>query len=405
VIAISGIGTLTPLGDRPDTVFSALLEGRTAVIPSSTQNGVGVTEIRDFEATNYAKVRGMRMYNRTTQLGICAAKLALLDAKIEETTIPGEDSGLLMASTYGHLDVLMEYDRSLVSNGLQRTNAALMPLAIPSAPGAMVALALGAKAFSMTFCDNGASFLDAIALGSRWIEDGRARVCVVVGAFSASADILLAASRAGILAPAEALRIFDRESMGTAFGEGSVAFVLEKHEDAKNRGAKIQGHVRGYGTAFTGKSPSTQSGAQLGTLSGSLVRASTQALHSAGACANQLSLISAGGSGLLKFDRIEAQALSSLLGEHASRVPITAVKGALGETLDASGGFQAFVALKSLEKRKTPPIARFKEADIPKLKYLTREEQINGGYALITSVAWNGASSALVLSGGDDDCS
>ena len=92
--------------------------------------------------------------------------------------LAGEDLGFLMASTYGHLDVLIDYDRSLVTNGLQRTNAALMPLAIPSAPGAMVALALGAKAFSMTFCDNGASFVDALALGARSIEDGAsARMC------------------------------------------------------------------------------------------------------------------------------------------------------------------------------------------------------------------------------------
>ena len=383
MIAVSGIGALTPLGDTPDAIFAAALEGRS-----------GATAIPDFDATKYAKVRGMRMYNRTTQLAICAAKLALADAKVEDTSIAGEDLGLFMASTYGHLDVLIDYDRSLVTNGLLRTNGALMPLAIPSAPGAMVALALGAKAFSMTFCDNAASFLDAMAFAARWIEDGRARACVVVGAFSASAGISLAATRAGILAPVEGQRIFDRKSAGTAIGEGSVAFVLERSEDAVKRGAHIHGHISGFGSTFAGKPELIQS---------ALHRAAAGAMRSANVTADQLALVSSGASGLLAFDRAEAQALSTLLGERAAHTPLTAVKGNLGETLDAAGGFQSLIALYSIKQRKAPPIARFVDAEVPGLKYLTKEEPVNGRYALITSVSWGGACSALVLSGGDHD--
>ncbi len=316
MIAITGIGVLSPAGDSVDAVLSALREKRS---PAAS--------IPDFDSGKYAKVRGMRMYNRATQLAICATKLALVDAKLladdgklEESSAAGEELGLLMASSQGHLDMLLEYDRSLVANGLLRTNAALMPLSIPSAPGAMVALSIGAKAFSMTFCDNGGSFLDALAFGARWLEEKRARTCVVACVFSPSADMRLAAERAGI----------------PALGEGAVTFVLESVEDARKRGSRVRGTIRGFGSAYALKA-----GAE-----GALLRACSVALRSAGLAEDGIS----------------------------SRVPATAVTGTLGECFDASGGYQAMLALGTLEP---------------------------GKHSLVTASSRGGACSALVLSGED----
>jgi 3-oxoacyl-(acyl-carrier-protein) synthase len=216
VIAITGAAVLSALGDSPDVVVSALREG-----------GVARNTIQDFDASRYASVRGMRMYNRTTRLAICATRLALTDAKIDRA----DDLGVLMASTYGHLDVLIEYDRNLVANGIARTNAAMMPLAIPSAPGAMVALAFGAKAFSMTLSNGDTSSLDALGLGARWISERRARAAVVVAAFSPS----------------------DGLGADGGLGEAAVAFVLERADDAADR--RPRGYVRGYGAAFSHEDP------------------------------------------------------------------------------------------------------------------------------------------------------
>jgi len=388
-IVVTGVGVLTPLGDSPDAVFAALCEGRTALVPSADLGGVGLAAIADFEATKYTNVRGLRMYNRTTRLAICAAKLALTDAKIDTATFPPEDLGLLMASTYGHLDVLLEYDRSLVTNGVQRTNGALMPFAIPSAPGAMVALAFGAKAFSMTLSDGGSSALDAIGLGARWLSEGRARACIVVSAFSASSDVVRAASRAGVLAATGSVRPFDRRGAGTGLGEGAVAFVLERVEDAEARNAVSRATVRGYAAAFATKSAERAN---------SLQRASAGALRAANALSDRVALVSAGASGAPAFDRAEAEALIALLGSHAARVPVVSVKGALGETLDAAGALQTLVALSAFEKKKAPPIAGLEEPDIAGLRYLTKEESVDGDMALVTSIARNGSCSALVLS-------
>jgi 3-oxoacyl-[acyl-carrier-protein] synthase II len=391
-IAITGAGALTPLGDSPETIFSALVAGQSALAPAADHGGVGIAAIADFDYAKYAQVRNMRMYNRTTQLGICAAKLALTEAKIE--AYAGEEVGLLMASTYGHLDVLLEYDRSLVASGLQRTNGALMPLAIPSAPGAMAALAFGAKAFSMTLADGGSSSLDAIGLGCRWLAEGRARACIVVSAFSASSELVLAASRAGMLAPAGVVRPFDRSASGTGLGQAAVAFVLERAEDAASRGALARGHVCGYGAAFAGKTPG---------LAGALGRASVGALQTASIPRDRIGLVSAGASGVATLDRAEAEGLAALLGDRAEDTPIVAVKGAFGETLDTAGALQALAALSSLEARRAPPIGQLENPEVPGLRYVTPRtngDLPNATHALVTAVSRNGTCAALVLSGG-----
>ena len=45
LVAVTGAGVLTPLGDSPDALFAALCEGRSAVKPSAELGGVGLTEI------------------------------------------------------------------------------------------------------------------------------------------------------------------------------------------------------------------------------------------------------------------------------------------------------------------------------------------------------------------------
>ena len=131
----TGVAVLTPLGDSPELLAESLRAGRVAVEPSPDIPEVGAARMPDFEATRYANVRGLRLFGRASRLGICATKLALRDAGLEQG-LEGQHLGVIAASTFGHLETLIEYDRSLVTVGLQRTNPALMPLGLPSAPGA-----------------------------------------------------------------------------------------------------------------------------------------------------------------------------------------------------------------------------------------------------------------------------
>jgi len=388
-VAITGSSALTPLGDSPAALQAALLARRSAVEPLADLGGAAGASIANFEATRYANVRGLRLYNQPTRLAICAAKLALADSGVEAAGLRKEEVGVILASTFGHMETLVEYDRSLVTVGPQRTNPALMPLAIPSAPGAAIALSFAAKAFSVTLADGGASSFDALGLGAALVRGGRARACIVVGAFSAFRDLALAAARAGLLAPASEYRVFDRRRSGMALCEAAAAVVLERPEDARARGASPKGLLGGQASAFaTGPE----------RLAPSLRRACERALGAAGLSADALDLVSAGASGSRRGDAAEAQALAELLGESAGRIPVTAPKANLGDSLDAAGLLQAVAALSAMESGRAPPIIGLEEVEVPGPRYLVEEASLAARHALLTSVSHDGTCSALVLS-------
>ena len=225
-VAVTGMGVITPLGDTVASLMESLGAGRTSVAALASPALVAGSPLHDFEATRYANVRGMRIYNRATRLGICATRLALQDAGLEDAGFPGERLGVVMAGTFAHFDTLIDYDRSLMTQGPSRTNPALMPLAIPSAPGAIIALSFGAKACSITLADGGAGGLDAIGLAARLVRAGRVGACIVVSALAFFDELILSSARAGWLTGAEDFRIFDRASRGTAIGEAGVALVV-----------------------------------------------------------------------------------------------------------------------------------------------------------------------------------
>jgi len=387
-IAITGLSAFTPFGVGVDALSLGLMAGRVGVEPVPNMPEVGAASIKDFDPLRYANVRGMRVYSRATQLEICAATLALADAKLSADTLDPLELGLVTASSFSHLETLIEYDRGLTTVGMQRTNPTLMPLALPSAPGAATGLSIVAKAFSITLNDGGASGLAALGLGARLLGAGRARVCVVAGAFTLFPELLLSASRAGQLASAERYRVLDRESTGLAFGEVGVALVLEPSEHALARGCAPLGFVQAEASRFAA-SPSD--------LAPALGRACEAALRRAQLSPEQVALACIGANGVAHVDEAHALALSRTFGAHAERIWITAPKASLGESFDPSGLLSSIVALSALRSHRAPPIARLEAARVPGLRYLLQPSELAAGAALLTATSFSGACSALVL--------
>ena len=383
-VAVTGLGVISPLGDRLDPVLEALRAGRGALSPLP---GLGAAAaVPDFDASRYATIRGLRLYGRPIRMAISAVQLALTDAGLAPGAIPAEELGTVTACSLGHLETLLEYDRSVATQGPMRGNPALMPLGLPSSPGAAVALSFGAKAFSMALAGAGAG-LDALGLGARMLSAGRARACVVVASFGLSPELSLAAQRAGWLAPDGRPLPFDRRRQGAALGEGAVALVLERLPDARARGNAGRALVAGMGGSFA-PHPSDRAAA--------LARACQGALSQAGP-GPAVGLVSAGAAGVVELDRAEALGLLAALGAAAPGTPVTAVKACLGEPLDAGGLLQCLPALDALRSGQLPPIAGLLEPEVPGLGYLTAPARGDVPRALVTTTTLDGACAAAVL--------
>jgi 3-oxoacyl-[acyl-carrier-protein] synthase II len=131
--------------------------------------------------------------------------------------------------------------------------------------------------------------------------------------------------------PARSSRPFDKNRRGMVLGEGAGAVVLEELESALARGATIYAEVVGAGSsAVADKNLQARREIALGN-------AMRAALRDAGATPEEIGHVNAHGLGSLSTDADEAQALHTVFGERASKIPLVAPKSFFGN-LGAGGG-------------------------------------------------------------------
>jgi 3-oxoacyl-[acyl-carrier-protein] synthase II len=175
-------------------------------------------------------------------------------------------------------------------------------------------------------------------------------------------------------------------------GEGAAFVVLERPEDAAARGRVVLGHLVGHGATSDAHHlvapPPDGAGAQ---------RAMRLALADAGLAPVDIGHINAHGTSTVLNDAAEAAAIDAVFG--AASPPLTAVKGATGHLIGASGALEVIVTLWSLRNGTVPPIAGLRHPD-PALRVRTvhgMAERIGGEHALSNAFGFGGANVSLVV--------
>jgi 3-oxoacyl-[acyl-carrier-protein] synthase II len=88
-----------------------------------------------------------------------------------------------------------------------------------------------------------------------------------------------------------------------------------------------------------------------------------RALRAAGLAPEDVSYISAHGTGTPTNDRLEAVAVHRVFGERAGRVPISSIKSMLGHTMGAASALEAAACALAVATGRVPPTANFEEPD------------------------------------------
>ena len=87
------------------------------------------------------------------------------------------------------------------------------------------------------------------------------------------------------------------------------------------------------------------------------VRAMRQAMAETGITPEQVSYVSAHGTGTPYNDLGECQAMQTVFGEHGKNVPISSIKSMIGHTNGAASAIEAVVCALSLVHQALPPTA------------------------------------------------
>lgn len=372
-VVITGMGVITPLGNSPQTLWQALLEGKSAVQewPDLSAAGFRCTRacrIDDFQADPLR--RGQAML-------IAAAEQAIESARIT----PPADTGVFVGSTMGESFAF---------------EAAAEGAAIDVSQYGVNSLALGVRRY-FGLSGTVQSLATACAAGNYAVGSAcdalRARQCdcaLAGGSEPFSRLSLVGFSRSRAMAP-EFCRPFDVRRNGMMLGEGAAVFMMERLDDALLRGAIPLAEVASLGLSCDAYHPTAPQPDGIGMAS-----AMRSAIEQAGIEYSEIDWVNAHGTGTKSSDGAEAKAMHHVFGDNLPTV--SASKGALGHALGAASAIELAVILLGLGAQVIPPTFGH-ETPEPELGITCTTQPVSKSltWVLNNAFAFGGLNSSLLL--------
>ena len=397
-VAVTGLGTLTPLGPDVAALTEGLLSGRSGVrlLEGEQWDALPARLAATVDLEGRLERLEARTLDRVQQLALIAAREAWDDAG-QPAVDPIRLAVVIGSGIGGALTILGQAD-VLREKGPRAVSPHLVPMLMPNGPAATVGLALGAKAGVHTPVSACASGAEAIALALQLLRSGRVDV-VVAGGSEACVHPLPMAGFAQMRAmstrhhePEAASRPYDKGRDGFVLGEGAGVLVLETEEHARSRGARVHAYLGGAGLAsdahhVTAPDPSGDGAG----------RSILLALQDAGLAATDIGHVNAHATSTPLGDVAEARALAMALGTH--RPAVTATKSCTGHLLGAAGAVEAIATIVALRDGLIPAIRNLDdmddEADVDAVRVVPRELLHHA--ALSTSFGFGGHDVSLVF--------
>jgi minimal PKS ketosynthase (KS/KS alpha) len=372
---VTGIGVVAPGGPNREAFWTAITAGKTATRRISLFDPEGFRSQLAAECDFDGRAAGLspeqvERADRFVQFALVAAAEAMEDSGLRLTDAERDRLGVVLGSAVGGTTGL-ENEYLVVSNGGQdwlvdesKAGPWLYETLVPSSLPAEVALSVGAHGPVTCVSTGCTSGIDAVGVAHQLVQDGEADV-VIAGASDSPISPISSAAFDAIRAtspyqgdPATASRPFDRDRDGFILGEGCAILLLEELEHARRRGARIYCEVSGYASrsnAFhmTGLKPDGLD----------MAEAIADALGQADVRPDDISYISAHGSGTLQNDRHETAAYKKALGDAAYGIPISSIKSMVGHSLGAIGSIEMAACALAVDRGVIPPTANYSEPD------------------------------------------
>jgi 3-oxoacyl-[acyl-carrier-protein] synthase II len=394
-IAITGLGVFCAAGKNVSSFTVSLLGGKCAIGPidlfdvAPFQGKIGA-QVKDYDPLDYFDRRSAGRLSRADQFGVAAAGEALADSGVREVYSPYDIGVCVGAGAAGMLQG-EHWFRETLSGGAGRPSLlrGILPDRTSTAISEMFNLA-GYQGTVTTACSSSAT---AIGWGADLVATGRLKA-VICGGADALSILTFAGFNSLRVVDFEPCAPFSLERRGISLGEGAAFFILEDEAAARQRGAKIYGHVLGYAVAgeayhMTGPEPTGVESA----------RVMADAVVKSGVSLSDVGWVNAHGTGTLQNDVVETKAMKLLFGERARKVPLVSTKALTGHCLGAAGAIEALATVVALGAGTIPRTLNFRGFD-PECDL----EYCHGGsmrtsstVALSNSFAFGGNTTTLVL--------
>lgn len=406
LIAVTGMGLVTSLGNTLEETWQGMMHGRSGVKTISRFSPKELPTQFAAYVDTFDTPKTMP-YERALHLARSAMREALSYAHWSAGDM--DMTRLFLATSTAELDWtarLAQRRPELLgeSDNAEEIMARLVDVTDQAYAGNVLSHELGLKLPPIsvtTACASGAS---AIQLAQESLLAGHVQKAIVAAADSSVFPegilrfTLLSALSKRNDNPTGACRPFSRDRDGFVMGEAGGALTLERYSDALERGASIYGFILGCGDA-TDNFHRTRSHP-----SGDAILDSMQsALNHAQLSPDQIDYVNAHGTGTSENDKMEALGVTRLF-ENSQRIPpISANKSMIGHTLIAAGAVEAIITLKTLSSGILPPTINYQTPDpeimLDVVPNVARPCEIK--YALSNSFGFGGQNVTLVLARAD----
>src|SRR5919112_1371188 len=297
-VVVSGIGVITSLGEGRDALWTNLLQGRCGVSPvtafETARYGVhNGAEIRTFAPSRYVRRLPVHAIGRASQFAIAASRLALEDGGIDRDVANGGRVGVVVGTTSGEPHYIEALDDALIAGRPEDVDHSFLRGYPSHMLAAHVAAEFRFSGVAVTISTACAAGNGALAYASDAIRAGTVDVAIAGGADVFSRITYAGFSRLGAIAP-DRCQPFDLRRQGMIPGEGAAMLLLESHDRAVARGARIYAELAGYGLSCDAHHMTSGNPAGDGP-----VRAMQMALAASDVEPGEVSYISAHGTGTL----------------------------------------------------------------------------------------------------------
>jgi 3-oxoacyl-[acyl-carrier-protein] synthase II len=368
-VVVTGVGTVSPVGNSVETAWSAILAGQSGARPIEAFDVSAYSvrfscSVRDFDVSAYLSPKDARKMGLFIHYGVAAGIQAIQDAGIEATDTSRERIGVSIGSGIGGLPEIEQSVDVLRAGGPRKLSPFFVPATIINMIAGHLSIRYGFQGpnvSNVTACTTGTHNIGDAA---RLIQYGDAEVMVAGGAEMATSPLGLggfAASRALSTRnddPEAASRPWDRGRDGFVLGDGAGVLVLEEYEHARARGAPIYAELAGYGMSADAHHMTQPAANGDGAL-----RCMRNALADAAMNGDEIDYVNAHGTSTQVGDVAEVEAVKALFGDHARSLAVSSTKSMTGHLLGAAGGIEAVFSVLAMRDQLAPPTINLAEPD------------------------------------------
>lgn len=368
-VVVTGLGTVSPLGNDVASTWSALIAGRSGVGPithfdSSEHKTRFAAEVKGFDGAAIFGHREARRMDPFAQYALAAGLQAVAHAGLVVDDENRDRIGAVIGSGIGGIGVLCEQMQVFTERGPARVSPFLVPMMIPDTAAGLLAIHLGLRGPNMAVVTACASGTNAVGEAAEVIRRGQADVMLAGGSEAPIVPIAMAGLNVMTALstrnedPQRASRPFDATRDGFVIGEGAAVLVLEALEHAQARRASILAEVLGY--AATNDAYHISAPAENGA---GAARCMRLALTDAGLAVEDIDYINAHGTSTPLNDKSETAAIKTVFGEQAYGTPVSSTKSMTGHLLGASGALEALISIRVLQEQILPATINYETSD------------------------------------------